>query len=121
MALWFSGSAVVPALDREWNLTDEQVSWISIAVQLGFVAEPYSARLSTSRHHHHSPSLRSLSTSRRSANAIFGLYVNDPNTAIVLRFLTASVSPRVYPPGMKIMATWFRERRGMALGSWSAR
>ena len=38
MALWFSGSAVVPALDREWNLTDSQVSWIAIAVQLGFVA-----------------------------------------------------------------------------------
>ena len=38
MSLWFSGSAVVPSLTREWNLSESQVSWIAIAVQLGFVA-----------------------------------------------------------------------------------
>src|SRR5512138_130302 len=38
MSLWFSGSAVVPSLTKEWHLTESQVSWISIAVQLGFVA-----------------------------------------------------------------------------------
>src|ERR671910_2972492 len=38
MALWFSGSAVVPALSREWQLSPSEVSWLAIAVQLGFVA-----------------------------------------------------------------------------------
>src|SRR5215510_5010159 len=38
MSLWFSGSAVVPALTREWQLSPSQISWIAIAVQLGFVA-----------------------------------------------------------------------------------
>ena len=37
LSLWFSGSAVVPALTKQWQLTEAQVSWISIAVQLGFV------------------------------------------------------------------------------------
>src|SRR4030095_2993459 len=49
-------------------------------------------------------------------NLVFGLYVHDANTAIALRFLTGVCLAGVYPPGMKIMATWFRERRGMALG-----
>jgi MFS family permease len=117
MALWFSGSAVVPALDREWNLSDEQVSWISIAVQLGFVAGTLlSATLNlpdiiTTRHLFAVSALLGAA-----ANAIFGLYVHDPNTAIVVRFLTGVCLAGVYPPGMKIMATWFRERRGMALG-----
>ncbi|HEX6044069.1 MAG TPA: MFS transporter [Pyrinomonadaceae bacterium] len=117
MSLWFSGSAVVPALASEWNLTGEQVSWIAIAVQLGFVAGTLlSATLNlpdiiTTRH------LFAVSAFLgAAANAIFGLYVKDPQTAILLRFLTGVCLAGVYPPGMKIMATWFRERRGMALG-----
>ena len=117
MSLWFSGSAVVPALANEWKLTGEQVSWIAIAVQLGFVAGTLlSATLNlpdiiTTRH------LFAVSAFLgAAANAIFGLYVNDPQTAILLRFLTGVCLAGVYPPGMKIMATWFRERRGMALG-----
>jgi hypothetical protein len=38
MALWFTGSAVVPALANEWKLSSSQVCWLAIAVQLGFVA-----------------------------------------------------------------------------------
>ena len=37
MSLWFSAAAVVPALRVEWNLSDSSVSWLTIAVQLGFV------------------------------------------------------------------------------------
>jgi MFS family permease len=49
-------------------------------------------------------------------NAIFGLYANGPNSGIALRFLTGLFLAGVYPPGMKIMATWFQRSRGMALG-----
>jgi len=38
MSLWFSGSAVVPALAREWHLTESAASWLTLSVQLGFVA-----------------------------------------------------------------------------------
>src|SRR5215213_11350779 len=111
MALWFSGSAVVPALTREWQLSPSQISWIAIAVQLGFVAGTLlSATLNlpdiiTTRH-----LFAVAAFLGAAANAIFGLFVNDPNTAIVLRFVTGMCLAGVYPPGMKIMATWFRER-----------
>lgn len=117
MALWFSGSAVVPALSREWNLSSNQVSWLAIAVQLGFVAGTLlSATLNladiiTTRHLFAICALLGALT-----NAFFGLYAHQPETAIVLRFLTGVCLAGVYPPGMKLMATWFRERRGMALG-----
>jgi MFS family permease len=117
MALWFSGSAVVPALEHEWRLSPSQVSWIANAVQLGFVAGTLlSATLNlpdviTTRH------LFAVSAFLgAAANAFFGLYVHDGSTAILMRFLTGVCLAGVYPPGMKIMATWFRERRGMALG-----
>ena len=117
MALWFSGSAVVPALSREWQLSPSQISWLAIAVQLGFVAGTLISAtfnlpdIITTRH------LFAVSSFLGAAvNAIFGLYVTDPDIAIVLRFVTGICLAGVYPPGMKIMATWFRERRGMALG-----
>ena len=117
MALWFSGSAVVPALSREWNLSSSQVSWLAIAVQLGFVAGTLiSATLNladiiTTRHLFAVCALLGSLT-----NAFFGLYAHQPGTAIALRFLTGVCLAGVYPPGMKLMATWFREQRGMALG-----
>ena len=117
MALWFSGSAVVPALSREWNLSSSQVSWLAIAVQLGFVAGTLiSAALNladivTTRHLFAVCALLGALT-----NAFFGLYAHQPGTAIALRFLTGVCLAGVYPPGMKLMATWFREQRGMALG-----
>src|SRR5262245_45333252 len=37
MALWFSASAVTPALKEAWKLTDGQAAWLTISVQLGFV------------------------------------------------------------------------------------
>jgi MFS family permease len=117
MALWFSGSAVVPALSREWQLSPSQISWLAIAVQLGFVAGTLiSATLNlpdiiSTRH------LFAVSAFLGAVvNGIFGYCVTDPSSAIVLRFLTGICLAGVYPPGMKIMATWFRERRGMALG-----
>ena len=117
MALWFSGSAVVPALSLEWQLSPSQVSWLANAVQLGFVAGTLlSATLNlpdiiSTRH------LFAVSSFLGAGiNGIFGYLVDDPGTAIVLRFLTGICLAGVYPPGMKIMATWFRERRGMALG-----
>jgi MFS family permease len=117
MSLWFSGSAVVPALSAEWHLSPSQINWIAIDVQLGFVAGTLiSATLNlpdiiSTRH------LLAISAFLgASVNVVFGLYVHDPSTAIALRFATGVCLAGVYPPGMKLMATWFRERRGMALG-----
>ena len=49
-------------------------------------------------------------------NALFALYAHDLHTGLPLRFLTGACLAGVYPPGMKLMATWFRRGRGMALG-----
>jgi len=50
------------------------------------------------------------------ANGAFGAYAHGPQMGIALRFLTGMFLAGVYPPGMKILATWFRRSRGLALG-----
>ena len=38
MSTWFSASAVIPQLELVWSLTATSKAWLTIAVQLGFVA-----------------------------------------------------------------------------------
>src|SRR5580765_5344359 len=89
MSLWFSGSAVVPALSLEWKLSPSQISWIAIAVQLGFVA---GTLISATLNLPDIISTRLLFTVcsflGASVNVVFGLYVHDAGTAIMLRFAT---------------------------------
>jgi MFS family permease len=117
MALWFGVSSVTPALRTEWNLSDAAASWMTIAVQLGFVAGTLISAILN---------LSDLIPTRRlfAASAILGAATNallaaaseSPSSAIPLRFLTGMFLAGIYPPGMRILATWFRRERGLALG-----
>src|SRR5205085_2519464 len=49
-------------------------------------------------------------------NASFGLFAHTFGFGVALRFMVGVFLAGVYPPGMKIMATWFRRGRGTALG-----
>jgi MFS family permease len=117
MSLWFSGSAVVPALSREWNLSEAAASWLTLSVQIGFVA---GTLLSALFNLPDVISPRHLFTLAAIAGAIFngafGFFAHDASMAIPLRFLTGMFLAGVYPPAMKILATWFRHGRGLALG-----
>jgi MFS family permease len=51
-------------------------------------------------------------------NALFAyVAVEHRSTAIALRFLTGAALAGVYPVGMKLISSWFREGRGFALGA----
>jgi len=117
MSLWFSASASVPAIQAEWRLSDSAAAWLTLAVQLGFVLGTLVSALSnlpdvvnTRRLFAASALLAALS------NAAFGLFAKGPGLGIPLRLATGFFLAGVYPPGMKIMATWFRRGRGLALG-----
>jgi MFS family permease len=50
------------------------------------------------------------------ANGALALWVDSLPPALALRFVTGVAMAGAYPPAMKIMATWFREGRGLAIG-----
>jgi MFS family permease len=117
MSLWFSASAVVPALRSEWRLSESAAGWLTLAVQLGFVAGTLLSALLNLPDVISSRRLFAVSAFAGAVvNASFGLYASDFKTGVVLRFLVGVCLAGVYPPGMKIMATWFRRGRGTALG-----
>ena len=117
MSLWFSASAVVPALVSEWRLSAAGASWLTLAVQLGFVAGTLTSALLNLPDVLRARRLFAVSAFAAAlANAAFALFATGVASAVGLRFLTGMFLAGVYPPGMKIMATWFRRGRGMALG-----
>jgi len=117
MSLWFSGSAVVPALRIEWQLSEAAANWLTLAVQIGFVFGTLLSAIFNLPDILRSRYLFAITALAGAlTNAIFGIYAGGPKLAIALRFLTGMFLAGVYPPAMKIMATWFRRGRGMALG-----
>jgi MFS family permease len=117
MSLWFSASASVPAIKAEWGLTDSIAAWLTLAVQLGFVAGTLVSAVTNLPDVMNTRRLFAVSAVLGAlANAAFGLLARGTSAGIPLRFATGFFLAGVYPPGMKIMATWFRRGRGMALG-----
>jgi len=116
MALWFSGSAVVPQLTAEWGLTGSQQSWMTMSVQIGFVVGALlSASLNVADRVRASTFFAISAFAGALANAVL-VVAPGPGVAIGLRFVTGMALAGVYPPGMKLVATWCKEDRGEGIG-----
>ena len=116
MALWFSASAVVPQLTDAWGLTDGQRSWMTMSVQIGFVAGALVSALLNLADRIPARMLVAGSTLLAAAFNAAIPFLDAPAPALVLRFLTGAMLAGVYPPGMKLMATWCKEDRGLGIG-----
>jgi MFS family permease len=116
MTAWFSATAATPALIAEFDLTSSGASWLTMAVQAGFVAGTLLSALANLPDILNPRRLFAAGCAIASiANALV-TYAPDGTSAIVLRLVTGAALACVYPPGLKIAASWFLERRGLALG-----
>ena len=116
MTLWFSATAAAPSIASELSISPSATAWLTMAVQAGFVVGTLiSATLN----------LADVLNARRlfALGCVAGAAANASIAAadsamliIALRFATGLALACVYPPGLKIAAGWFLERRGAALG-----
>jgi len=117
MAVWFSASAVVPALTLAWELNDAGRAWLTMSVQIGFVVGAFGSVLLNLADR--VPARRLLAASAllaALATASIPALATGLTLALPLRFLTGLFLAGVYPVGMKIMATWTKEDRGLGIG-----
>jgi MFS family permease len=118
MGLWFGVSAVAPQIAAEWHLDPATTAWLTLAVQLGFVAGTLLSALLNLPDVIRTRHLLAVSALCAAiANAVLAIFVTSAAPAIALRFATGVFLAGVYPPGMKLIATWFRAGRGFALGA----
>jgi len=117
MSLWFAAAAVAPQLRVQWGLDAARVGWLTAAVQLGFVAGTACAAVLN---------LADLLPARAlfSSAAALGALANAAlafapgfGAALVSRFFCGFFLAGVYPPAMKMISTWFRDWRGLAIGT----
>ncbi len=114
---WFTASAVSPQLRQLWDLSLAEGAMLTTMVQIGFVvgtalaavlnlADVVPARVYFS--------VCAVLTALANAALIV---VPGYGNALLLRFLTGFFLAGVYPPAMKMIATWFRGARGLAIGT----
>jgi MFS family permease len=117
LALWFSASAVIPALVAEYRLSGFAQAALTSGVQAGFVVGCLASavfglpdRVDPRRLFALCALLGAL------ANAL--LLVVDPGAggAPLLRVVTGIAMAGVYPVGMKLAATWAKGDMGLMVG-----
>src|SRR5271165_5315079 len=117
MALWFSASAVTPALAAEFHLSTFSQAALTSGVQAGFVIGCLASALLGLPDRMDPRRLFAVSAAAGAlSNAV--LLAIDPSTpaAPLLRVATGICMAGIYPVGMKLVATWARGDMGLMVG-----
>jgi MFS family permease len=117
MAPWFAATVVAEPMARELLLPPWQVSWLTLAVQLGFVVGSLASAILLLSDQFSARRLAAVSSLiAAGATAALASVSLSGWQSIVLRLLTGASLACVYPPGMKIAAGWTQRYRGTAIG-----
>ncbi len=117
MTLWFSATAIIPALQLEYALSATMASLFTSAVQLGFVAGTLISAFWGLADRFDTRAL--FMWSALVASGVNGsILLIDPTSmaTIVLRFITGMCMAGIYPVGMKLASTWAKGNMGLLLG-----
>lgn len=117
LTTWFSATAILPELKEELALGASAEAWLTNGVQVGFVIGALTASLVNL------PDLVRLSRLMAAAALVAALanatllFHSGPGGVIAARIVTGAALAGVYPPALKLVATWFTRDRGLALGA----
>ncbi|RWH13536.1 MAG: MFS transporter, partial [Mesorhizobium sp.] len=117
LTTWFSATAILPELRQELALGAGGEAWLTNGVQVGFVIGALGASLVNL------PDLVRLSRLMAAAAFVAALanasllFHLGPGGVIAARIVTGAALAGVYPPALKLVATWFTRDRGLALGA----
>jgi MFS family permease len=114
---WFSGTAAADVLKKIWGLSEARSAWLTISVQIGFIAGTFLYALFNLADIFNARNVFFTSALLGAAfNAGFALLSRDLSAALLFRFLTGITLAGVYPVGMKLISQWFRSHLGWRLG-----
>jgi len=113
---WFAATAILPELVVRWRLDPNGASWLTNGVQAGFVTGALVMSMTGLPDRVAPQRLMTLAAAIAGLSTLGLLLEPGTGAAIALRFVTGAALAGVYPPSMKLMATWFRAGRGLALG-----
>jgi predicted MFS family arabinose efflux permease len=114
---WFAANAVMPDLQRALELPPAAVGTLSSAVQLGFVSGTLAfALLMIADRFRPTRVFLACALAAAAANASPLVLTNDWSVLLASRFAVGFALAGIYPVGMRIAASWYREGLGAAMG-----
>jgi len=116
-SLWFAGNAILPELEKQWNLGAEAIGYLTSAVQAGFIIGTLTFAF-FNLSDRFSPRIIFFLSSLLGALINLCVYLPDFENLegiILLRFLTGFFLAGIYPVGMKIAASWYEKGLGNAI------
>jgi len=117
LSIWFCASAVLVPLMGQWDISNTQASFLTSIVNVGFCVGCLGSAC-TSLADFMRPQCLILAGcfGAAAANASLVLVHGLPG-ALVCRFMVGLFLSLVYPPGVKLLSTWFSaQHRGTAIG-----
>ena len=116
LGTWFSATVILSELTVRTGLGESQQVWLTNAVQLGFVLGAVLIAFTNLSDTMSLTLLIALSCTLAALANLLLLWADTPLGIITLRFLTGAALSGVYPPVVKLIATWFQKGRGIAMG-----
>ena len=120
ISTWFSATAVVPQLTELWNLAATGKAWLTISVILGFVVGAVISAIFNLADRVRPQTVMLVGCIGAGLANLGLLWSSGIELGIPLRFATGLFIAGVYPPSFKLISTWYRRGRGMALGVLAA-
>jgi MFS transporter, DHA1 family, inner membrane transport protein len=116
-SLWFAVNAVMPDLQQAWGLPPASVGLLTSAVQLGFVAGTLAFALLMLADRFDPPKVFLVCSLLGAALNAATMFADGRLPLLVAaRFGVGFLLAGIYPVGMKIAASWYRERLGAVMG-----
>jgi MFS family permease len=116
-AIWFAGTAAVPALLRDGAVTRGEAGWLVAAVQLGFVAGTILSALLSLADRWPSRALFFGAATLAGLGTIAQAFIEPAGLgAYALRFVAGAAMAGVYPVAMKLASGWARGDLGLLIG-----
>lgn len=116
LGTWFSATVILPELTLRTQLGESQQVWLTNAVQLGFVLGAVLIAFFNISDSMSLTVLIALSCTLAALANLLLLWTDTPFGMITLRLMTGAALSGVYPPVVKLIATWFQKGRGIAMG-----
>eukprot|EP01125_Pyxidicula_operculata_P018867 TRINITY_DN6768_c0_g1_i1.p1 TRINITY_DN6768_c0_g1~~TRINITY_DN6768_c0_g1_i1.p1 ORF type:complete len:410 (-),score=31.57 TRINITY_DN6768_c0_g1_i1:83-1312(-) len=116
MSTWFSASAILPQLILKWELSEQTSPLLTVLVQIGFVVGALIISVFQISDLFQAKYIMVVGCVGAGLANVLIIAWEEFAFALCMRFFTGMFLACVYPPSLRLTSTWFKNRRGLALG-----
>jgi len=115
-SIWFAGNAILVDLQLDFNLPKSSIGWMTSSVQVGFIVGTLIFAMLNIADRFSARKVFLISSILGALSNMGILFSQELNYLLLSRFFSGFFLAGIYPVGMKIAASWYKEGLGKSLG-----